>query len=107
MNKGTKDGEENKIIAAVIEIYHLLPNAAFKFLEPLVTITINLESQLHRESSSPYRAPLVKYLNKYKVKHLTSYHTHSIHLHPERSHGILLGEVGTATLQSSVQERSV
>lgn len=62
-----KDGEEIKIAASIIEIFHLLPRAASKFLEPLVLITIQLESQLPREVSSPYRIPLIKFLNTYST----------------------------------------
>jgi len=63
-----KDGEETKIAASIIDIFHLLPPAAGKFLESLVALTIQLEQQLPREVSSPYRAPLIKFLNRYPVE---------------------------------------
>ncbi|GMI76972.1 hypothetical protein like AT2G17930 [Hibiscus trionum] len=68
--KSWKAGEEPKIAAAIIELFHLLPNAASKFLDELVTLTIDLEGalplgQVYSEINSPYRLPLTKFLNRY------------------------------------------
>lgn len=59
--------------AAIIELFHLLPNAAAKFLDELVTLTIELEGalplgQVYSEINSPYRLPLTKFLNKYAMQ---------------------------------------
>lgn len=58
------------IYAAIIELFHLLPMAASKFLDELVTLTIELEGalppgQVYSEINSPYRPPLTKFLNRY------------------------------------------
>ncbi|CAL0314477.1 unnamed protein product [Lupinus luteus] len=68
--KSWKAGEEPKIAAAIIELFHLLPAAASKFLDELVTLTIDLEGalppgQVYSEINSPYRLPLTKFLNRY------------------------------------------
>ncbi|XP_024004594.1 transformation/transcription domain-associated protein isoform X2 [Eutrema salsugineum] len=68
--KSWKTGEEPKIAAAIIELFHLLPLAASKFLDELVTLTIDLEAalppgQVYSEINSPYRLPLTKFLNRY------------------------------------------
>ncbi|KAL8160447.1 hypothetical protein V2J09_001984 [Rumex salicifolius] len=68
--KAWKAGEEPKIAAAIIELFHLLPPAAGKFLDELVTLTIDLElalpsGLLYSEINSPYRLPLTKFLNRY------------------------------------------
>ncbi|KAL6959953.1 non-specific serine,threonine protein kinase [Sarracenia purpurea var. burkii] len=68
--KSWKAGEEPKIAAAIIELFHLLPSAAGKFLDDLVTLTIDLETalppgQFYSEINSPYRLPLTKFLNRY------------------------------------------
>ncbi|TYI41023.1 hypothetical protein ES332_A02G205400v1 [Gossypium tomentosum] len=68
--KSWKAGEEPKIAAAIIELFHLLPHAASKFLDELVTLTIDLEGalppgQVYSEINSPYRLPLTKFLNRY------------------------------------------
>jgi phosphatidylinositol kinase/protein kinase (PI-3 family) len=65
-----RPGEELKIAAAIIELFHLLPSAASKFLEQLVKLVIQLElllpgTQHQNGMCSPYRAPLVKYANRY------------------------------------------
>ncbi|KAK1296405.1 hypothetical protein QJS10_CPB15g00502 [Acorus calamus] len=71
--KSWKTGDEPKVAAAMIELFHLLPPAAGKFLDELVTITIDLEGtlpqgQLYSEINSPYRLPLTKYLNRYSTE---------------------------------------
>lgn len=58
------------LVAAMIELFHLLPPAAGKFLDELVTLTIELEGalpqgQIYSEINSPYRFPLTKFLNRY------------------------------------------
>ncbi|XP_078446328.1 phosphatidylinositol 3- and 4-kinase family protein with FAT domain-containing protein isoform X2 [Wolffia australiana] len=68
--KSWKVGDEPKVAAAMIELFHLLPPAAGKFLDDLVTITIDLEGalppgQLYSEINSPYILPLTKFLNRY------------------------------------------
>ncbi|KGN48912.1 transformation/transcription domain-associated protein [Cucumis sativus] len=70
IQKAWKAGEEPKIAAAIIELFHLLPMAASKFLDELVTLTIDLEGalppgQVYSEVNSPYRVPLIKFLNRY------------------------------------------
>eukprot|EP00026_Physarum_polycephalum_P000015 Phypoly_transcript_00015.p1 GENE.Phypoly_transcript_00015~~Phypoly_transcript_00015.p1 ORF type:complete len:3639 (+),score=586.09 Phypoly_transcript_00015:159-11075(+) len=60
--------EETKVACAIIEIFHLLPSQAVKFLEQLVNMAVSLENQLPREINSPYRAPLTKFLNKYPTR---------------------------------------
>ena len=59
-----------KIAAAMINLFHLLPQAAGKFLEPLVMLTMQLEKALppsgvHSEVNSLYRKPLTKFLARY------------------------------------------
>ncbi|KAM7251269.1 hypothetical protein ACFE04_023152 [Oxalis oulophora] len=70
IQKSWKTGEEPKIAAAIIELFHLLPHAASKFLDELVSLTIDLEGalppgQVYSETNSPYRLPLTKFLNRY------------------------------------------
>jgi len=62
-------GEEPFVAAAIIELFELLPDDASQFVEPLVKTTLKLESVLQRYgpsfTTSPYRDPLAKYLNKH------------------------------------------
>ena len=62
-------GEEPLIAAAVIELFELLPQASI-FVESLITVVVKLETALRyyrlpRGASSPYRAPLTRYFNRY------------------------------------------
>ncbi|KAH8591080.1 hypothetical protein B0O99DRAFT_551034 [Bisporella sp. PMI_857] len=54
-----------KIIAAVFNIFHLLPPAAEQFKERLIDTALDLEEKLRRTRYSPFRSPLYNYLNKY------------------------------------------
>ncbi|KAJ6110780.1 hypothetical protein N7486_003015 [Penicillium sp. IBT 16267x] len=60
-----------KIVAAIFNIFHLLPPAATSFMEHLVNKVLDLEKKLRRTSHSPFRKPLVKYLNRYPKESLT------------------------------------
>lgn len=71
-------GTEARVGAAILDLFHLLPTAASKFLEKIVHMVIRLESVLavagpgvahlglksaRAASTSPYREPLLKYCN--------------------------------------------
>ncbi|KAL4867062.1 hypothetical protein BDV12DRAFT_124197 [Aspergillus spectabilis] len=63
-----------KIVAAIFNIFHLLPPAATSFMEHLVNKVLDLEDKLRRTSSSPFRKPMVKYLNRYAKESLTFFY---------------------------------
>lgn len=54
-----------KVIAAVFNIFHLLPEGVRAFKEPVIDIVMELEFKLRRTHHSPFRKPLYKYLNRY------------------------------------------
>ncbi|KAG8628559.1 hypothetical protein KVT40_004432 [Elsinoe batatas] len=54
-----------KIVIAIFSVFHLLPSAAVQFLPTLVERVISLEKSLRRTCTSPFRDPLIKYLNTY------------------------------------------
>lgn len=60
-----EQNEQMKIVAAVFNIFHLLPPAAEQFKERLIDTALDLEEKLRRTRYSPFRAPLYKYLNRY------------------------------------------
>jgi transformation/transcription domain-associated protein len=60
-----EQSEQMKIIAAVFNIFHLLPPAAEQFKERLIETVLDLEEKLRRTRYSPFRSPLYKYLNRY------------------------------------------
>ncbi|KAI0129973.1 FAT domain-containing protein [Xylariales sp. AK1849] len=60
-----EQNSQMKIIAAVFNIFHLLPPAAEQFKERLIDTVLELEEKLRRTHYSPFRPPLYKYLNRY------------------------------------------
>jgi transformation/transcription domain-associated protein len=60
-----EQNDHMKIIAAVFNIFHLLPPAAEHFKERLIDTALGLEETLRRTRHSPFRAPIYKYLNRY------------------------------------------
>ncbi|RAL61698.1 hypothetical protein DID88_002766 [Monilinia fructigena] len=60
-----EQNEQMKVIAAVFNIFHLLPPAAEQFKERLIETVLELEEKLRRTRYSPFRAPLYKYINRY------------------------------------------
>ena len=57
-----EQNRQMKVIAAIINVFHLLPDAAVSFLQQLVEKVLYLESELRRTQTSPFREPLLKYL---------------------------------------------
>ncbi|KAJ3344480.1 hypothetical protein HDU83_005150 [Entophlyctis luteolus] len=60
--------EEIKIMVGILNVFHLLPAAANCFMEELVKTVLDLEAGLRRTISSPFRLPLVKFLNRYAAE---------------------------------------
>ncbi|KAF2754000.1 hypothetical protein EJ05DRAFT_457386 [Pseudovirgaria hyperparasitica] len=54
-----------RIVTAIFNVFHLLPPAAITFLPLLVKKVVELETALRRTHYSPFREPLLKYLNQY------------------------------------------
>ncbi|OZJ06116.1 hypothetical protein BZG36_01053 [Bifiguratus adelaidae] len=64
-SKAIADKAEIKIIVAIANVFHLLPSAANVFLEEFVTIVLEMEANCRRSLSSPFRPPLLKFLDRY------------------------------------------
>ena len=60
-----EQNRQMRLIAAIVNIFHLLPAAAVSFMNTLVTRVLDLEEALRRTRYSPFRDPLIKYLNRY------------------------------------------
>lgn len=54
-----------KIVVATLNIFHLLPSTAASFMKDLINRVLELENSLRRTHHSPFREPLLKYLNRY------------------------------------------
>jgi transformation/transcription domain-associated protein len=66
--KSLSENHEVKIIVAILNIFHLLPAAAHIFLDDLVSVVLEMEVNLRRSISSPFRPNLIKYLNRYPTE---------------------------------------
>ena len=56
-----------KILTSIVNVFHLLPTGANVFLVDLINIVMDLEVTLRRTHYSPFRTPLLKFLNRYPV----------------------------------------
>ena len=54
-----------KIIALIFNVFHLLPDGAEGFKDRLIHLLLELEETLRRTQTSPFRPPLLKYINRY------------------------------------------
>ncbi|XP_035826346.1 transformation/transcription domain-associated protein isoform X2 [Aplysia californica] len=56
---------EVQLCASIINIFHLIPAASKNLIEPLTALVLAGEKTLLMESSSPFRAPLMKFQLRY------------------------------------------
>lgn len=54
-----------QIVIAVLNVFHLLPPAASGFMKDIVNKVMELEDALRRTHHSPFREPLMRFLNRY------------------------------------------
>ncbi|KAJ5702643.1 hypothetical protein N7488_010191 [Penicillium malachiteum] len=91
-----------KIVAAIFNIFHLLPPAATSFMEHLVNKVLDLEKKLRRTSHSPFRKPLVKYLNRYPKESLAFFFARFKDERFGRFFGQILADPESETLRNAV-----
>ena len=91
-----------KIVAAIFNIFHLLPPAATSFMDHLVNKVLDLEQKLRRTSHSPFRKPLVKYLNRYPKESLTFFLTRFKDVRYGRFFGQILADPESEALRNAV-----
>lgn len=63
-----EQNETVDVIAAVFNIFHLLPSAAEAYKERVIDAVLELEEKLRRTHHSPFRKPMYKYLNRYPAE---------------------------------------
>ncbi|KAI0213609.1 Transformation/transcription domain-associated protein [Lamellibrachia satsuma] len=56
---------ELKTCAAIINVFHLIPAASQKMIEPLTALVLKGERELLVEVGSPFQEPLIKFLARY------------------------------------------
>lgn len=61
----SEQNPQMKIVLATLNIFHLLPSTAAVFMSELIERVLELEKSLRRTYFSPFREPLLKYINRY------------------------------------------
>lgn len=65
-----------QIVIAILNIFHLLPAKAYTFLEEIINTLQYLEGHLDRHQNSPFRLPVLKFLNRFSSNCLDYYTSH-------------------------------
>ena len=60
-----EQNSQMKIVLATLNVFHLLPSSAAVFMNDLIERVLDLEKALRRTHFSPFRDPLLKYINRY------------------------------------------
>lgn len=69
--KIAKTGETELKIAAIIDLFHLIPTCSAKFVILLIRLVMTFEETVSIETSCPYREPLIKFLLRYPEESIT------------------------------------
>lgn len=62
-----------QIVMAILNIFHLLPAKAYTFMEEIINTLQYLEGHLDRHQDSPFRVPVLKFLNRFAENCLDYY----------------------------------
>lgn len=65
LKPAVRSTDEIKICSAIMNMFHLVPAASSKLIEPLITLTVKTERALVLEIGSPFRKPLIDFLLHY------------------------------------------
>ena len=82
-----------KIIAAILDVFHLLPPSANLFLEELILTVQKLDTWTKRTLSSPFRPALYKFMYKHPIDSVSYLLNHS--------ESVFYSELFAASLKSS------
>ncbi len=91
-----------KIVIATLNIFHLLPGPAFGFMKDLINKVLELEYSLRRTQYSPFREPLLKYLNRYPKEALSFFSTKLYEMKYGRFFAQILASTRSAPLRDVV-----
>lgn len=62
-----------QIVMAILNIFHLLPARAYTYMEEIINTLQYLEGHLDRHQNSPFRKPILKFLNRFAENCLEYY----------------------------------
>lgn len=95
-----EQNSQMKIIVATLNIFHLLPSTAATFMKDLINRVLELETSLRRTHHSPFRDPLLKYLNRYP-KEAWSFFSAKL---PEMKYGRFLAQILASALSAPLRD---
>ncbi|THZ79830.1 hypothetical protein D6C85_00283 [Aureobasidium pullulans] len=93
-----------RVVTAIFGVFHLLPAAAVQFLPTLVERVLELEHSLRRTHFSPFREPLIKYLNHYSKEALIDFSANLKDEAKGRFFAQILSDKAAAPLRAAVIE---
>ncbi|KAJ1736005.1 transcription-associated protein 1 [Coemansia biformis] len=100
--RAIEDLHEIKILVAILQVFHLLPPSASILLDDLVSSVVNLEVHLCRRRSSPFRAPLFKFLNRYPAESVVYFVERIENAHYARIFAHAIGSADCAPLREAL-----
>ena len=93
-----------KIVTAIFNIFHLLPTAATSFMGDLVNGVLDLEGKLRRTIASPFRQPLILYLDKYPKETWAFFQSRLREEKYGRFFGQILSSESSSAIRSAVMD---
>ena len=93
-----------KILKSIVNVFHLLPTNANIFLVDLINIVIDLEVTLRRTHYSPFRTPLLKFLNRYPSDSWDIFGDKLGQGHFGRLYSQILADPAAAAMRDTVQK---
>ncbi|EHY54471.1 transcription-associated protein 1 [Exophiala dermatitidis] len=95
-----------KIVTAIVNIFHLLPPAATSFMPDLINNVLDLETKLRRTVASPFRHPLILYLDKYPQETCSFFQSRLQDEKYGRFFGQLLASPSSPSLRDAVMKNT-
>ena len=93
-----------KILKSIVNVFHLLPTGANVFLVDLINIVMDLEVTLRRTHYSPFRTPLLKFLNRYPSDSWDHFGMKLGQGHFGRLYSQILADRAAAAMRDTVQK---
>lgn len=93
-----------KILKSIVNVFHLLPTGANMFLDDLIHIVMDLEVTLRRTHYSPFRTPLLKFLNRYPTDSWDIFGVKLGQGHFGRLYSQIIADPAAAMMRETVQK---
>jgi transformation/transcription domain-associated protein len=92
------------IVKSIVNVFHLLPTGANQFMVDLINIVMDLEVTLRRTHFSPFRTPLLKFLNRYPSDSWAHFGERLGQGHFGRLYSQIIADPAAALMREAVQK---